>query len=210
MKGTYLIWSGLCLVLAILLAVLFLQSQPSQREIVSVEVDSAPFKGPVDAPITIVEFSDFECPYCQSFYKNTYPKVLETYKDKSKFVYKHFPIEKAHPLAFDAAVASTCAYLQGQSEDFFNYHDLLFERVGQWKTDKGAFTAYAQELGYEMERFNNCLNSSEARELVKRDMAEGGRLGVKGVPTFFINGQKVEGAVSFTTFAKTVEGLSRN
>jgi len=150
--------------------------------------------------LEVVEFSDFQCPACGAAYPEI-KKILTQYGDKVKFIYKHFPITNAHPLAFKAAEASECA---GDQEKFWEYHDKLFEN--QKKLELRDLRSYAAELGLDTQKFNACIDSGVMGSRVSKDQSEGKSKTVGATPTFFINGQKNEGVINMEKF-KQVTGL---
>jgi len=144
-------------------------------------------EGNASAPIKVVEFSDFQCPYCYRFYDLTLPQLRQNYIEEGKvaFYYRHFPL-RFHPAAEPAAIASYCADQQGA---FWAYHDRLFEnheRLAQEGTTMDFYLSLAEELGLDVEAFRECLNSTSAREYVAQDYQAGLEYGVQGTPTFFI------------------------
>lgn len=183
-------------------------------EEVNVNAGTLPMLGSNDAPITIIEFSDFQCPYCKRFYDETLEQLISEYVDtgKVRLAYRHMPLA-IHPNAQDAAEASMCA---NDQDRFWDYHDKLFETFDSWSPLTVAelpatFTSYAGELGLNTEAFNTCLTSDKYDEAVKEDMAQGAEAGVTGTPTFFINGKPLVGAYPYDTF-KTIldEELANN
>jgi len=123
-------------------------AQPSAAQIIQVSIDDDPFKGNADAPVTIVEFSDFQCPFCLRFYQQTLPSIMENYVDtgKVKFVYRDLPLDSLHANARPAHIASECADEQGK---FWDYHDILFDKQTEWSrlssSDlQSTLTQYAQ------------------------------------------------------------------
>lgn len=177
-------------------------------ETVEVAVGTLPAAGEANAKVTIVEFSDFQCPYCKKFFDETYEQIKKDYIDtgKAKLYYRHLPLA-IHPLAQDAAEASECANDQGK---FWEYHDLLFEKFDSWSVlpleeFPQTLTSYAAELGLNTEEFNSCLSSDKYDEKVKKDMADGQSAGASGTPTFFINGKPLVGAYPYETFKTIIE-----
>jgi len=150
--------------------------------------------GPVNAPITIIEYSDFECPYCGRALPAV-NEVIETFGDNVKIIYKHFPLS-FHPNAQKAAEASECARDQGQ---FKAYHDKLFEN--QQALTLTSLKSYAKQLGLDSATFDSCLDSGIKATIVKEDFDEGKSVGVTGTPGFTINGQLLVGAQPFQEFA---------
>ncbi len=154
-------------------------------------------KGPADAPVVIVEFSDFECPYCQQA-TATMDALLERYPDEIRFVYKDFPLPN-HPNAFKAAEAGHCAHDQGQ---FWPFHDKLFATPDA--LDVESLKAYADELGLDADAFAACLEDDRHAESVNDEMDAGRRLGASSTPTLFINGRPVFGALPLDFFDEMV------
>jgi len=165
---------------------------------VAVSVDDDPAKGPADAPITIVEFSDFQCPYC-SRAEAVVKQILENYKDKVRFVYRDFPLPM-HPNATKASEAAQCAKEQGK---YWEYHDALY--ADQSKLAEADLQATAERLGLKTEAFKTCLESGKYEAEVSKDVADGQKAGVGSTPSFFINGIPVVGAREYSTFAEIID-----
>lgn len=177
--------------------------QPVKPAAPVAEVGNAPTKGRGDAPVTIIEFSDFECPFCLTFQKETLLKIEEKYGDKVRFAYKHFPLTDVHPHAMDAALASSCAYFMGGNDAFFAYHDVLFSRINEWKNNTPKVASLS--LQFDEKKFSACMQSDGAKRWVNKDIEDGKKLGVERVPTFFINGRKVAGAQPIEYFSKIID-----
>src|SRR5215470_3405739 len=158
----------------------------------------SPYQGPANAPIELVEFSDFQCPYCYRAHP-TVKQVLNTYGNKVRFVYRNYPLPN-HPNAFPAAEAAQCANEQGQ---FWAYHDRLF--ADQTKLGEADLKASAAALGMDAGRFNACLDSHKYKERVDADMRAGVEAGVDGTPAFFINGRMLSGAQPYDEFKKVID-----
>jgi len=158
-----------------------------------------PSIGPSDAPVTIVEFSDFECPYCSRL-SQTIKKVAADYSDSVKLVFRQFPLRRIHPNAQKAAEAALCAADQGK---FWEMHDLLFEDQKNLKV--GDLKDKAETLGLGMEEFTQCLESEKHAEAIEKDLYDGVRAGVSGTPAMFINGIPLSGQVPYETFVKMIE-----
>jgi len=194
----------------------FIQSLRSQAKIVvnlkpppvlrvAVSAEGAPFKGPAKAPVTIVEFSDFHCPFCRSVL-STLAQIESRYGDKIKLVFRDFPIESIHPGASKAHEAARCANEQGK---FWAYHDKVF--ASPPKSSPEIFKGLAKEVGLDMTGFESCFDSGKYQAAVKKDIDEGNRLGVSGTPAFFINGRLISGAQPFDVFARVIDDeLSRS
>jgi protein-disulfide isomerase len=165
-----------------------------------VPVDDDPAIGPADAPITIIEFSDFQCPYCRKWYDETYQKLLQTYPDKVRFVYRDFPLTSIHPEAQPAAEAAQCANEQGV---YWKYYDKLFSNESELGTE--TYKKYAAELGLDTARFDKCLADRTYQKEVEADLEYASNLGVNSTPTFFINGIAVVGAQPFEVFQYIID-----
>lgn len=159
---------------------------------------SGPSRGPEDAPITLIEFSDYQCPFCQRS-EEVVKQVLERYGDRVQFVYRHFPLDRIHPRARPAAEAAACAEKQGE---FWAFHDKLFTEGAFAHED---FTRYAQEIGLDAEAFATCVEERATQELVEADLEAGREAGVSGTPAFFINGIPLSGARSFDEFVRVID-----
>ena len=157
-----------------------------------------PVKGPANAPIEMIEFSDFQCPFCLQA-NPTVTQVLKTYGDRIRFVYRHYPLPN-HANARPAAEAAECASEQDQ---FWPYHDKLFAKAGQL-ADSDLKQA-AAEAGLDSERFSNCFESRKFTEQVDADIKAGNDAGVSATPTFFINGRLINGAQPFDVFKGVIE-----
>ena len=163
-----------------------------------VSADDDPFMGPPDAPVTLVEFSDFQCPYCRRV-QGVLKRLMTAYHGQLKLVFRDFPLRQIHPEAQKAAEAAQCANDQGQ---FWPYHDRLFA-----VTELGgeALKQYAVELGLDAEQFNACLDSDKYRDEVQKDIDDALAAGVNATPSFFVNGLPINGAVPFERFVEMVE-----
>lgn len=170
-----------------------------------VEVTSAdPAIGSASAPVTLVEFSDFQCPFCQRV-SPTLKQVQQAYGDKVRIVWKDFPLTQIHPQAFKAGEAAHCAGDQGK---FWEYHDRLF--ANQQALQPADLKRHATDLGLEAAAFAACLDSSKYGERVRDGVAEGTRLGVNSTPTIYVNGRVLSGAQPYEVFAALIdEELSR-
>jgi len=157
-----------------------------------------PSRGPDNATVTIVEFSDFQCPYCGRVYP-TVEKLMKDYDGKVRLVFRHFPLS-FHPNAEKAAEAAACAQDQGK---FWEMHDKMF--TNQQKLAVDDLKAFAKDLGLDQGKFDKCLDSGEKAAMVSADEKDGESAGVSGTPAFFINGIFINGAVPYEQFKETVE-----
>ena len=190
--------------------------QPTQppSQIIQISLDDDPVKGDADAPITIVEFSDFQCPFCNRFFQQTLPLLEENYIDtgKIKLVYRDLPLDNIHPNARLAHISAECADEQGK---FWEYHDMLFENQAQWSklspTDLDSqLKQYASSLGLNSVSFESCLGSQTIADEVNADYLQGVSYGATGTPTFFIGTQedgftKLVGAQPYAVFQSVID-----
>lgn len=173
--------------------------QPPSVMRLPVSIEGSPVLGEGEAPVTLVEFSDFHCPYCKRV-EDTLKALLTQYGTKVKLVYRQFPIQGLHPQARRAAEASLCAHDQGK---FWEYHDILFEQSPKAADDD--LKSYAEQVGLDSKKFSSCLFRSVHHETVQRDLDEGNRLGLEGTPAFFINGRFINGAQPLEKFVQIID-----
>jgi len=159
-----------------------------------------PAWGPEDAAVVVQEFADFQCPYCGKFALQTYPQIKEAYGDKIRFVFRDFPLSSIHSSAQKAAEAGQCAQDQGL---FWEFHDLLFEN--QSAISESDLRGYAQEVGADVNKFNDCLDSGRNAREVLADMQDGAKAGVTGTPAFLINDLLLSGAQPFAQFQQAID-----
>ena len=188
------------------------QVDPDQLETVSVSEDNDPSLGSADAPVTIVEFSDYQCPFCRSFVNETMPSLLEDYIDQGivRVVFRDFPLP-SHPQASLAAQSAECVRAK-TTEDadtaYFAMHDLLFENQSAWS---GKTDAKETMVNLALENLNvdiqSCLDSEEMKAEVEADYVAGKSYGISGTPSFFINGKKLVGAWPYEVFVKVIEAV---
>lgn len=164
---------------------------------------TSPSFGPKDAPLTIVEFADFECPYSGESFP-VIRSLLAEYGDRIHFVFRGFPLPTLHEHAVAAAEAAACAAAQG-TDKFWAYHDRLF--LNQDRLDENSLRIYAVQAGLDSRQFDACVQARAFQSLVEADVADGEALGVRGTPTWFINGRKVEGAIPEDIFRKVIEEI---
>lgn len=178
------------------------ETQPALETLqrVSVSPDDDPYHGPQNAPVTIIEFSDFECPYCAHFYRDTLVPLLETFPEQVRFVYRDFPLVNIHPNARPAAEAAQCAFAQGK---FWEFHHGIFQN--QSRLGNVLYLELAAELGMDQAAFEQCITSGQFVDEVTGDFDAARKLGVTGTPTFFINGRPMVGAQPLEVFVAIVE-----
>jgi protein-disulfide isomerase len=176
-------------------------STPAQPQYIRYDIptEGYPSLGPDDAPITIVEFSDFQCPFCRRFHDETYQDLLNAYPGQIRFVYRNLPLTSIHPAAMPAAVASLCANDQGV---YWEYHEKLFSSE---TLDEATYIQYATDLGIDVEKFTACLSDGSHDEFIQQDMDFALDLGVQSTPTFFINGLAIVGAQPLTNFTQLID-----
>jgi protein-disulfide isomerase len=173
--------------------------------------DNALAIGNPDAKVKVVEFSDWQCPYCKAF-QPAVKQMLDEYKDKVYFVYKQFPLTSIHPQAQSAALAVECANEQGAGK-WFAYGDNLFTTQAEWSktTDTKKFKDYARVLKLDGAKFDQCLDSKKYADKVASDQAQGESFGISGTPGTFVGGQFLGGFVDYASLKKVVdEELAKN
>jgi protein-disulfide isomerase len=158
-----------------------------------------PSWGPANAKVTVVEFADFQCPYCRQWYTNVYQKLYDNYKSSVRFVYRDYPLP-SHANAQPAANAANCAGDQGK---YWEYFSLLFGDARG--LGDGLYQTYAQEVGLNMADFANCVASNKYAGEISLDMKDAEGLGVNGVPAFFVNDRFISGMQPYETFRDAIE-----
>ncbi|MDO8633450.1 MAG: DsbA family protein [Candidatus Wildermuthbacteria bacterium] len=162
-------------------------------------------RGPFDAPVTIVEFSDLECPFCKAFHA-TVQQALDEYGDKVRWVYKHFPLDNLHPKADKEAEAAECAGELGGDDKFWEYIDRVFEVTPSNNgLDLALLPQIAKDLGLDEAAFKSCLDSGKYADRVEADYQQGVQAGVTGTPGSFVNGVPVKGAVPYAVLKSAIE-----
>jgi protein-disulfide isomerase len=173
-----------------------------EETVPGVEPGDGPWKGSSDAPVTIVEFSDFSCKACRAAQPRI-AELLEETGEEVRLVYRHFPLRPEGGL-FAAAVAAECAHRQSA---FWPMHDLLFGHEGDF--DREDLIGYAKQVGLDTGRFVTCMDSEDAARVVRDDRAAGASWGVSGTPTFFINGRRVTGLPGLPAMEQLIEEIRR-
>jgi protein-disulfide isomerase len=164
-----------------------------------VTADGGPFKGGAHAPVTIIEFTDFHCPFCKRV-QPTLAELQTRFGDKVKLVHKDYPIDQLHPQARKGHEAARCAAEQGK---FWAYKDLLYANAP--KASPEQLKDFAREAGLDLAAFDGCLGSGKHRAAIEKDIEEGARAGVTGTPAFFINGRMISGAQPLEKFVQLIE-----
>jgi protein-disulfide isomerase len=181
---------------------------------VKISADNDPIIGDLNAPITIIEFSDFQCPFCARFHIQTLPLILEEYieQGKVKLVFRDFPIQSIHQNALPASIAAECANEQGK---FKEMHDMLFDNQNKWNNQDTAdalslFSQYATNIQLEQDTFDSCLTNGKYIDEIKKDLDDGREYGVSGTPGFFVGNDEIgyvelKGAQPFESFKKIID-----
>jgi protein-disulfide isomerase len=156
--------------------------------------------------VVIIEYTDFQCPYCSRHFQQTFYQIKENYIDKGLvyYIFKDFPLTNIHPQAVKAAEAARCAGAQGS---YFEMHEKLFASQADWSGSSDEFQLfvdYAQGLGLDTAGFTSCLESGQYEDDVLKDLDEGAQLGVNGTPAFFINGHSMSGAQPYAIFEQAI------
>jgi protein-disulfide isomerase len=171
-----------------------------------VSIDDDYVLGRTDAPLTIIEFTDYQCPFCKKYFDNVFSKIKSEYINtgKIRYVIRDFPLDE-HPQALLAANAAQCAGEQGK---YFEMHDQLFTEQNKWSYQSNAlstFKTYGTKLGLEANKFNACLDSGKYESEIAKDIADAEKYTVLSTPTIFINNSKIVGAQSYDLFKTTID-----
>ena len=205
-KMLFLVGSGVVIFTLFLVVVSFAKGEDSPplleqtltKKRYEIQTDGYPSLGPQNAPVVIVEFSDFSCRYCGLFARNTFPVLISKYADEIRFVFRHAPLGPAS--SFAAAQASMCAEDQGY---FWEYHDALF--ANQDRLGSGLYTDIAARLELNLTDFNSCLKENDYMDSLETDLDFALMTGVRGTPTFFINGLALVGAQPVEVFVQVID-----
>ena len=173
-------------------------AQPASEQVFKVALGDAPAKGDADARVTIVEWSDFQCPFCGRV-EPTLQQLREEYKGKIRVAWKNQPLS-FHPNAMPAAEAAMAAHEQGK---FWEFHDALFKKQGQ--LSPALYDELARKLGLDLDRFHASIQAHKSAAHIQADMAAGRAVGAEGTPTFFINGKKLVGAQPLDAFRQLID-----
>ena len=207
-----IIWEVIALLLLIALIITTIQlnkeqpvptpTGPQPSGPIEISADDDPVLGDVNTPITIIEFSDFQCPFCGRFFAETLPLIKQNYVDtgKAKFVYRDFPLSSIHPEATPAAEAAECADEQGK---FWEFHNGLFENQASLST--ALYQNLAEKYGLDIGQFEQCIGTRKYQSEVQADFSYGSGLGITGTPTVFINGKMIVGAQPYQAFQQAIE-----
>lgn len=177
------------------------EEAPAKVDMDKLVANDDPQRGPKDAKVTIVEFSDYQCPFCERFYQQTLPELLKDYGDKVRFAFKDFPL----PMHPDAQKAHEAAHCAGEEGKYWEMHDMLFDNRSNLGVE--ALKRYARNLGLNASKFNTCLDTGKYEKSVKDDMRVARSVGVNGTPTFFINGQRLVGAQPPEAFKDKIDAI---
>jgi protein-disulfide isomerase len=177
-------------------------AEPTQQAFRRYDVPTGdnPSRGPADAAITIIEFSDYQCPYCRKWALEALPKIMAAYPGKIRLVYRDFPLYSLHPQSESAAIAAYCA---GDQNKYWEYHDLLF--TDQLPFGQDSYEKYAAQLSLDLDNFRQCTSSQKFKDNVSRNYEYASNLGVNSTPTFFVNGIPMVGAQPFEAFKQLID-----
>ncbi len=168
-------------------------NRPPQRVEATASIGAGPALGSSDAPLTLIEFSDYQCPFCRKFVDATLPELKKQYVESGKLriIYRDFPLEQLHPQARTAAVAARCAGEQGK---YWPMHDVLFQNQDALMPDR--LRGYAERVGADGQAFQTCLESGKYDEAIQKDYADGMAAGVRGTPSFVLGKTRPDGTVA--------------
>jgi protein-disulfide isomerase len=165
-----------------------------------IPTEGFPSIGPEDAPIVIVEFSDYQCPFCKRWHDQVYESLMAAYPSQIRLVYRNLPLTQLHPQAMASAEASLCA---GEQNAYWQYHGKLFENSDVLTDD--IFSTLATDLGLDMAAFETCMTEHKFQAEIQTDMQFAIDLGIQSTPTFFINGLAIVGAQPLTAFQQIID-----
>ncbi|MCC6763831.1 MAG: thioredoxin domain-containing protein [Deltaproteobacteria bacterium] len=179
---------------------------PLQATLAKIDLEGRPFRGPADAKVTIVEFSDFQCPFCARGYQILEEQVMPEYEGKVRLFFKHLPLKSIHPWAEGAALAAECAADQG-AEGFWKMYHALFKAQRDLNLDnlKAEITGFAKSAGLDGAVFAECYDRKKTLARIEKDLAEAAAVGANSTPTFFINGRRLEGAQPLENFKAIID-----
>jgi len=179
---------------------------PDKATMQKITLKDQPIRGNPNATVTIVEYSDFQCPFCARAYQTLEDEVLKQYGDKVRLVFKNFPLTNIHPWAEPAALAAACVRQQ-KPEAFWKAYDFFFSNQQSITPEnvKEKTAGVVKEAGLDVAAFDACFDNKTAMPLVNADEAEANTLGVRSTPTFFVNGRKLEGAVPSENFKTVID-----
>lgn len=175
------------------------EATPSFRRY-QIDEDDNPVYGPANAEITIIEFSDYECPYCQKWHVEVLPRLLTDYSGQIRLVFRDFPLTNIHPNAIGAAVAANCA---GEQNAYWEYNQALF--TTQQGLNLGYYRDLANDMNLDLDAFQTCMQDETHADEVQADLEYAVNLGVRSTPTFFINGIPVVGAQPYEVFSQIID-----
>ena len=202
-------WSGIIAVLVVVTLMIVSVANKSDNgvpvtgELIKIQVDDWT-KGNRDASVVLIEYSDFECPFCKT-YSVFSAKLAEEFTEDIVVAFRHFPLDSIHDNARPAAEAAEAA---GKQDKFWQMHDLLFEQQSSWSESsepREIFISYAEGLELDVEQFKNDLDSQEVKNKVKNNRFGGDDLGIQGTPTFILNGKKINTPKSYDQFRKLIQ-----
>lgn len=181
-----------------------------QKDYIEVSIDDDPVLGDKDAPVTLVEFSDYECPFCKRHFIQTYPQLKADYIDKGlvKMVFRDFPLSFHDPLSTQESMAANCIREQWWDKAYFQFHDLIFKTTtsnGRWMEKSKLYELAQYVNGMDISKFKECLDTEKYKAEVQHDIADGQKYGVSWTPWFFINGRELKWAQPYSEFKRLIE-----
>jgi len=179
---------------------------PSQERVKKMDLRTSPMRGKADAPVTVVEYTDFQCPFCERGYKIMKDQILKEYEGKVRWVYKSMPLS-FHDWAEPAAMAAECVKAQSPDQ-FWKMHDMIFDRQGDISSAEvdAKMGEFVKKIGADEKAFAACYDGKKTLEIVRRDTDEAGSMGISGTPAFVINGKLISGA-DYASIKRTVDTL---
>jgi protein-disulfide isomerase len=185
-----------------------LNIDPVQQVLSKIKLgDDNPSRGAKNSPVTIVEYSDFQCPFCARAEEIVAGEVMKTYGDKVTFIYKQFPLTSIHPWAEPASLIGLCVYKVGGNAAYWKFHEAVFKAQKDVPSEEpaGKLLGFAKDAGADQAKVKDCFEKGETKALVDATLAEAEEVGVNSTPTFFINGKRLSGAQSLEAFKAIID-----
>ncbi len=181
-------------------------SEIGRQNLEKIDLSDRPVKGNPDAEVVVIEYSDYQCPYCATAYSSLEKRLLAEYGDKIRFVFKHLPLTSIHPWAMKASIATACGFVQ-DTESFWGIHGQVFQNQKQITSDnlRDKVQVFAEEAGLNVEEFLRCFDNEETKSVIQSDMREAAQLRLTSTPTFLLNGAPFRGTPDYEEFTGFIE-----
>ena len=181
-------------------------SEMGKKNLEKIDLKDRPVQGNPEADVVVIEYSDYQCPYCATAHFGLEKRLLEEYGDKIRFVFKHLPLTSIHPWAMKASLATTCGYVQ-DPDSFWKIHGQLFQHQKEITSEnlRDKVWEFAEEAGLDVEPFLDCFDNEETKSVIQRDMKEAAQLRISSTPTFLLNGAPFRGSPNYQEFTGFID-----